>query len=116
MELKTVNGDYEAGMNGGIKTVSGIEELAQRVIMKLSCRRGQFHPKPDYGSRLYKLTGSERPSDRETAVRQYVAEALADEAGLKLRAVDITAEDTDSLRLRLTFEYTGEEFSVETLI
>lgn len=116
MELKLVNGNYESGAYGGIKTVSGMEELAQRVIMKLSCRRGQFRPKPDYGSRLYLLTQSERPADRRTAVRQYAAEALADEEGLKLSDTEISAVDCDSLRLRLTFEYTGNEFTVETLI
>lgn len=116
MDIKINGGDYEACAGGGVKTVGGIEELAQRVTMKLTAKRGHFWPKPDYGSRLYMLTGSERPSDRESAVRQYVAEALRDEVGVRLRSVEISTEDRDRLCLRLAFEYTGETFSVETFI
>lgn len=116
MDIMIKDGDYAAGVCGGVQTVDGIEELAQRVTMKLTAKRGHFWPKPDYGSRLYKLSGSERPSDRESAVRQYVAEALRDEPGVRLRSVETVAADRDRLRLRLDFEYTGAEFSVETLI
>ena len=116
MEIKLSNGEYEASEHGGVITVSGAEELAQRVAMKLSARRGQFWPKPDYGSRLYSLTGSASPADRESTVRQCVAEALADEPGLRLRSVGIELVSEDSMRLRLGFEHTGDVFSVETVI
>ena len=116
MEIKLSGGEYEASEHGGVRTVSGVEELAQRVAMKLSARRGQFWPKPDYGSRLYSLTGSASPSDRESTVRQCVAEALADEPWIKLRSVSIEILSEDSMRLRLGFEHTEDVFSVETVI
>ena len=116
MDILIKNGDYEPGACGGVKTVSGADELAQRVMMKLSCKRGHFWPKPDYGSRLYQLTGSERPSERESAVRQYVTEALADEPGVQLSSVELLYEDRDILHLKLGFDCTGGGFSVETFI
>ena len=116
MEIKVWNGEYEASERGGVRTVSGTEELAQRVAMKLTARRGQFWPKPDYGSRLYRLTGSAGAADRESTVRQYVAEALADEPEVRLSSVSVEIIDADSMRLRLGFDHTGDSFSVETRI
>lgn len=52
---------------GGVETVSGAEETAVRITMKLTARRGGFPLLPDYGSRLYQLA-QVKPSERESAV------------------------------------------------
>ena len=52
MELRLKDGKYDS-IGARLCTVSGAEELAQRVMMKLAARRGSFWPLPDYGSRLY---------------------------------------------------------------
>lgn len=78
MELKLYNGDYAADGVGGLQRVSGDEELLQRVLFRLSARRGGFAPLPTLGSRLH-LLGREKPALRQTAAQQYVAEALAEE-------------------------------------
>ncbi len=115
MELKLRDGRYvtEAGM---LCTVSGAEELAQRIMMKLQAPKGCFWPKPDYGSRLYRLVCGEKPGDRELAVRQYVCEALSDENGVSLNGVEISCPEDDTMRLVLRFSWSGGSFSTEHLI
>lgn len=112
MELKLTDGKYSTKACV-LETVSGYEELAQRIMMKLTARRGKFWPKPDYGSNLYKLINGEKPSNREQAVRQYVAEALADEPGVTLQAISIEELAPDTIFIKLDFAYSGSIFSVE---
>lgn len=88
--LALVNGDYAAKGNG-LAAVSGKEAVLQRVLMKLTARRGQFPFLEDFGSRLWTL-GQLRPAERQAAAEQYVAEALADEAGLTVDSVTLTEE------------------------
>ena len=86
--LKLVNGDYVPQGNG-LETVEGDGALLQRVLMKLTARRGQFPWMADFGSRLWTL-GRLRPAERQAAAEQYVLEALADEAGLTVDSVTLT--------------------------
>ena len=114
MELKLDGGKYAAGKYSDLLRVTGDEENAQRIAMKLTARRGGFAPMPDYGSRLYTLTGL-RAADRQTAARQYIAEALEGETGTELSAISIS-EAEGELELRLTFAVGGEEINVETVL
>lgn len=110
-ELRLDNGKYTATPSGGVKTVQGAEELAQRVEMKLAARRGGFALAPEFGSRLHLLPGL-HASQREAAARQYIAEALADEDGLALDLLEMRIE-ADTLELHLEFSYAGESFELE---
>ena len=114
MELKLTDGRYMLDEKHALQEVGENEELAQRVALKLQVRRGSFLPLPDYGSRLYTL-GRMRPGERETAARQFVLEALADEEGLELDTLVLTEKDGDA-RLRLTFTSGGGTLAVETEI
>ncbi len=89
MELKIRNRDYVSDGAGGLRRVSGREELLERVLFRLSVRRGSFPFAPELGSRLY-LLGRETPENREAAAKQYVAEALAQEQGLEVSGVTLT--------------------------
>ena len=88
--LALVNGDYQARGNS-LTTVSGEEALLQRILMKLTARRGQFPFMENFGSRLWTL-GQLRPPQRQAATEQYVTEALTDEAGLTVDSVTLTEE------------------------
>lgn len=115
MELRLKDGKY-VSVGARLDTVSGAHELAQRIAMKLAARRGSFWPLPDYGSRLYRLVNGERPGDRELAVRQYVAEALADEPDVALDSVSISYPEPDTMQLKLYFSWSGGKFSTDHLI
>jgi hypothetical protein len=115
MELKLIDGDYvpdtEAG--SGFETVAGDGEALQRVLYKLTAHRGSFPFMPELGSRLW-LLGREKRSARDSAARQFVAEALEDEDGVKVTDVQVT-ELNDSLRVdvKLLYDGTVRELAVE---
>lgn len=68
------DGDYLPDGKGGFCRAEGRAELLQRVLWKLTARRGQFPFLPRLGSRLYTLT-REKPSAWVPLARQYAAEA-----------------------------------------
>ena len=102
--LALVNGDYAAKGNG-LAAVSGKEAVLQRVLMKLTARRGQFPFMENFGSQLWTL-GQLHHAERQVAAEQYVTEALADETGLKVDSV--TLADSGGTA-KLTVVITAEE-------
>lgn len=107
MELRLENGSYVPSKLLGLDRVEGAEEVLQRVIMKLKAQKGAFFPLPDYGSRLYTLF-SIKPNMRETAAKQFVQEALADEAELEMDSLEISYGDDGELRIAASFTYGGD--------
>lgn len=102
--LAVVNGDYER-VGNGLRQVSSEERQLRRVVMKLTARRGQFPFMEEFGSRLWTL-GRLKAAERQSAAEQYVAEALADEAGLRVERV--TLSDTADGGMTLTAELYAE--------
>lgn len=111
-ELKLQNGKYTASRYGGLETVRGSGELAQRVEMKLCARRGGFALMPEFGSRLY-LLPTIPPSQREAAARQYIAEALADETGIRLESLELFPSGDDGVKLSMVFSAADGGFEIE---
>lgn len=107
MELKLIDGKYMKGNYQSLAQVDDIEELLQRIEMKLRTRRGTFVPLPEYGSRLH-LLSQEKPSNRQSAARQYVLEALADETDLILGSLELISDIGGDTQLSLSFTYKGE--------
>ncbi len=107
MELKLTDGKYTLGNYQTLERISEIEEVLQRVTMKLKARRGAFIPMPEYGSRLYLLC-EERPSNRKSAARLYVLEALQDEKELELNTLELVSDTDGDARLIMSFIYKGE--------
>lgn len=108
MELALRDGEYLSDSG----TLEGSEALLQRVLFRLTARRGGFPLLPSLGSRLYTL-GQERGGKRLSAARQYVAEALAEEP------VSVTAVSLSQAvggRLRLTVELLCQEGSLTAAV
>ena len=80
--LRMKNGDY-VPKGSGLETVSGSEAVLQRVLLRLTARRGAFPFMESFGSRLWTL-------GQLKAAEQYVAEALAEETGLTVDSVTLT--------------------------
>ena len=78
MELELKNGDYLADGVGGLRRVGGREALLQRVLFRLTARRGGL---PLWGAPGGRPLGAGPgpPPPRRSAARQYVTEALAEE-------------------------------------
>lgn len=112
MELKLRNGDYIADGVGGEQRATGTEALVERALYRLSVRRGSFPFLPTLGSELH-LLGREKPSRRESAVRQYVAAALAEETALTVEDA-VLSEGTDGLwHVTVTLRCGEEEKALE---
>lgn len=111
MELYLRDGDYLPDGKGGLRRAQGREELLQRVLWKLTARRGSFPFLPDLGSRLYRL-GREKAGERDSLARQYVAEALADETELTVTAVE-TAAAGKKLEVTVRLDWQGESLDVK---
>jgi len=105
-ELKILNGDYVPDGLGGVVRTEGKEALLQRVLFRLTARRGQFPFLESMGSRLYTL-GQVDPALRQSTAQQAVAEALAEETGLQVEQVTLSGEDLTAALL-----YEGQELSV----
>lgn len=79
MELKIQNGDYCPDGLGGMVVVDEAEAVVQRMLFRLTARRGSFPLLPNLGSDLHRVM-YERPSARQTVAEQYVRVALEEEA------------------------------------
>lgn len=111
MELFLQHGDYLPDGTGGFCRAEGRAELLQRVLWKLTVRRGSFPFLPELGSRLYTLS-REKPSTWESLARQYAAEALADEADLSVTEVAV-GQEQDSLILAVSLDWKGQALDVK---
>ena len=114
MELKIKDRDYVSDGAGALVRVSGREELLERVLYKLSVRRGSFALAPELGSELH-LLWREKGERRETAAKQYVARALAEETALTVSGVSLERKG-DLLLLRAALLYEGETLEVSVRI
>ena len=110
MEAMMRDGDYVKNGTGGIRHLTGTEALVQRVLFRLSARRGGFAPLPELGSELYRL-GREKPSARPGAAKLYAAQALAGEPVQVEDAELLQSGDSVQLRIRLRGE-NGDAWSV----
>lgn len=110
MELALRNGDYLSNGAAGLRRVQGKEALLQRVLFRLTAKRGSFPFWETLGSRLWQL-GQLPPSARQAAAKQYVVEALEEERGLTVKDVSLTQEG-DRAALTAELSYEGEVLSV----
>lgn len=113
MELKLVNGDYvpDTEYGAGFETVTGTDELLQRVMFKLKPRRGSFPLIPELGSDLWRLY-KEKKSNRRSAAYQYISQALADETELRIDSIAVS-ETEDKLKIDLELTYNGGTASLD---
>lgn len=107
------NGDYVPRGNR-LRTAEGDEALLQRVLLKLTARRGKFPFMEEFGSRLWTL-GQLKPGERQAVAEQYVAEALAGE-DLRIDSVTLTEDGQGHAALRAALSVSGREMTVETVL
>ena len=114
MEVRIKNGDYIPDGLGGVVRCQGADALLERVLFRLTARRGGFPILPQLGSRLY-LLSREPAAQRLSAARQYVAEALAEEA-VTVADVALAPDEQGRIRLTVRLEYQGTELPVSLTI
>ena len=111
MERKLSQGDYLPGAQGDFQLLDGAQALLQRVLFRLTARRGGLPFRPNLGSRLYQVL-REKPSARQALAAQYAAEALEEETDLKLSRVEW--QDTENGgRVVVRLEWRGETLTAQ---
>lgn len=101
-------GDYVPDGQGGFSAAEGAEEVLERILWKLTVKRGSFPFLPELGSRLH-LLNRVPAKERETMAARYVHEALADEE-VTVRETRLTREGERAL-LQLKLDWQGEELT-----
>ena len=112
MELRLENGDYIPDGRGGVVRAEGDEALLQRVLFRLSARRGGLPMLPELGSQLYQL-GREAPEARLSAARQYAAQAVSPEG---LTVEDLRLTERGNGRMDLTVWLRGENAALTATV
>lgn len=114
MEIKLQNGDYVPDGLGGVVRCQGAEALLERVLYRLTARRGGLPFLPRLGSRLYQLPG-ESAAQRLSAARQYAAEALAEEP-VTITDVRLSPAAEGHIRVQVLLDYQGTELSASAVL
>ena len=114
MEVRIKDGDYIPDGLGSVVRCQGADALLERVLFRLTARRGGFPILPQLGSRLY-LLSREPAAQRLSAARQYVAEALA-EGAVTVADVALAPDEQGRIRLTVRLEYQGTELPVSLTI
>lgn len=109
MENLLIDGDYVPNGFGGFVRLQGREAVLQRVLFRLTCRRGSFPFLPELGSRVYTLC-SEKPGQRAALARQYCTEALQ---GLGVSVESVALRDAGNDRLDMTVRLKWQEERME---
>lgn len=111
MEMKLHRGDYISDGAGGLERVGGQEALLQRVLFRLTAKRGTFAFQEELGSRLWTL-GRIPAAEREAAAKQFVVEALAPEREVQVRTVSLKPCADGATDLTAELDWHGERLSV----
>ena len=111
MELKLKNRDYVPDGSGGMERGDGAQAVLERVMFRLTARRGGMPFLPELGSRLHEVL-REKPSARLAAAKQYVAQALEQE---DVEITDVALIETErGAQLVVSLLWQGEGLSVTT--
>ena len=111
MGLSLRNGDYVPDGTGGLRRAEGQAALLERVLFRLTARRGTFPFLPELGSRLWQL-GPVSAALGLWGGEQYVAEALAPEPGLAVEQVTLTESGGGRAQVTASMTWQGERLSV----
>ena len=114
MALMLRNGDYVSDGAAGLCRVSGREALLQRVLFRLTAKRGSFPFDMELGSRLWQLGQLPVPA-RRAAAKQFVTEALAQERDITVEDVNLT-ECAEGADLHAQLSCGGERLPVSVRI
>lgn len=108
-ELQMIDGDFIPNGTGDFCRLDGSRALIQRILFKLTARRGALPFMPRLGSLLHTL-GREKKSVRQALCDQYVCQALEDE-DVSVTGVTYTEEDGVA-QVKVNLKWQGEALEV----
>lgn len=103
MDTKLGPQGYALDRRGRPQAVGGLEELGQRILIRLTVPRSSFSPNPQLGSRLHQIPRG-TPEEMGQWARYAIEEAVYPMAGVSLEAVDCRyLPQEDRVRLDCAF-------------
>ncbi len=106
--------DHAQTIQGWVIPISGVEEIAQRIRLRLTIRRGSFPLDPELGSRLYALPRG-NAAQMNAAARDIIEEALAPMPGVRLDSVSCTYDpEADKAVVTCRFIWSGQDIPITT--
>lgn len=104
--------DLSQTPQGWCMPISGAEEIAQRIHLRLCIPKGRFRLDPDLGSRLYSLSrGSARQMSEQA--REIIEEAISPMAGVRLLEASCRySPEEDSAAIACRFSWNGQELDM----
>ncbi len=112
MDTMLQNGDLALCERGFPITVTGVQEHAQRLLLRLSTQKGAFALDPSFGSELHRLRGSNLSREAE----RLVAQAAAQIPGVTVQTVTCTQAEQGAVRLDIHLVAAGENATLGLLI
>ncbi len=113
VELEMNNGDFTPDGAGDFCRLEGSRALIQRVLFRLTARRGALPFLPGLGSQLHTLS-REKKSARQALCNQYVCQALEEE---DVTVTDVVyTEQGELAQVKVCLEWQGEPLEVTAQI
>lgn len=115
MDTAISNGDFLLDSRNRPISISGIRELFQRVLIKLTVKKGSFIYDKNLGSRLYTLNS--KVNDIKSKAFSIISEALNDMPEVFVKSIlPEFIDDGGKLRLEILLSIKGEEEDVVIII
>ena len=115
MDTALKDGDFYLGTTGKPIAISGIKELLQRVLIRLTVKKGSFIYDKDLGSDLYTLKNTNKDIKNQALIM--VKEALADMREIEVEDISVKFTDSsENLKLNVLLSINNNKEEVEILL
>ncbi len=115
MDTLLSSGDIALDARGRPTVISGVDELLQRALIRLTVKKGSFVYDPELGSRLYTLRAGS-VNLQETA-ESMVREALSPLTELTVNSVETIPDDAlERLQIRVSLNAGGVKQELEVAV
>ncbi len=115
MDTRLKDGDFDRDARGLPVSISGLDELLQRCLIRLSVPKGSFLPDQTLGSELKSLL-RKKPRELESEAYQLVAGALEPVKGVRVDRVEARQKTQDRLELRVFLEYNNTKSVLDVTV
>ncbi len=114
MDTLLENGTHALDERGLPITITGLRALIQRLLIRLSVRKGSFLPDPSLGSELYRLPCSAGEQNNRLALH-YAQQALLQEPGAKVEQAVCRLMEEGSLAVSVTVKIDDHSYPLEVV-
>ena len=115
MDTALKDGDFYLGTTGKPIAISGIKELLQRVLIRLTVRKGSFIYNKNLGSNLYTLKNTNKDIKNQAIIM--VKEALADMKEIEVDDISVKLIDNlENLKINVLLSINNNKEEVEILL